>query len=273
MMGNFLTTLGAEPADDREMFDRPRPQRRPPARQRLEPAPRQPQRLARGRQPAATPIDDLIDTQAEADLWDPSTQLRVIARSASPRPTRTPTGTPPHEPDRRPAEGPDGRRSGSRRSATTAFSGGCGPSLRPQGPRVCSTAATSCCSARTTTSASPPHPDVSAAAVAATERWGAGAGASRLVSGNMTPHGRLEQRLAGFHGTETALLFGSGYLANTGVIAALARRGDVVFSDELNHAQHHRRLPARRRRDVRLPPPRPRAPRLGSRPAPPAAAA
>jgi glycine C-acetyltransferase/8-amino-7-oxononanoate synthase len=80
------------------------------------------------------------------------------------------------------------------------------------------------------------HPDVVAAAAAATERWGAGAGASRLISGNMTPHDELEQRLAGFHGTETALLFGSGYLANTGIIAALARRGDVVFSDELNHA-------------------------------------
>ena len=54
----------------------------------------------------------------------------------------------------------------------------------------CSTAATSCCSARTTTSASPPTRTWSAAAVAATERWGAGAGASRLVSGNMAPHER-----------------------------------------------------------------------------------
>ncbi|MCB0876252.1 MAG: 8-amino-7-oxononanoate synthase, partial [Solirubrobacterales bacterium] len=80
------------------------------------------------------------------------------------------------------------------------------------------------------------HPDVVAAAVEATGRWGTGAGASRLVSGNMEPHDELERRLASFHGTETALLFGSGYLANTGVIAALARRGDVVFSDELNHA-------------------------------------
>ena len=47
---------------------------------------------------------------------------------------------------------------------------------------------------------------------------------------------RLEQRLADFKGTEAALLFGSGYLANTGVVAALAGRGEVVFSDELNHA-------------------------------------
>ena len=52
----------------------------------------------------------------------------------------------------------------------------------------------------------------------------------------MALHRRLEQRLAEFKGTEAALLFGSGYLANTGVVAALAGRGEVVFSDELNHA-------------------------------------
>jgi 8-amino-7-oxononanoate synthase len=80
------------------------------------------------------------------------------------------------------------------------------------------------------------HPTVTAAAIDAVERWGTGAGASRLVSGNMEPHERLERRLASFHGTESALLFGSGYLANTGIVAALARPGDVVFSDELNHA-------------------------------------
>jgi 8-amino-7-oxononanoate synthase len=80
------------------------------------------------------------------------------------------------------------------------------------------------------------HPGVRAAAAEAAMRWGAGAGASRLISGNMTPHRSLEKRLAAFKGYEAALLFGSGYLANTGVIAALARRGEVVFSDELNHA-------------------------------------
>ena len=67
-------------------------------------------------------------------------------------------------------------------------------------------------------------------------RWGVGAGASRLVSGTMTIHRRLEERLAEFKHRENALLFGSGFLANAGVIAALARPGDVVFSDELNHA-------------------------------------
>jgi 8-amino-7-oxononanoate synthase len=80
------------------------------------------------------------------------------------------------------------------------------------------------------------HPQVRAAAAEAAMRWGAGAGASRLVSGTMTPHRRLEERLAVFKGRDSALLFGSGYLANTGVIAALARPGDVVFSDALNHA-------------------------------------
>src|SRR3712207_8924570 len=67
-------------------------------------------------------------------------------------------------------------------------------------------------------------------------RWGVGAGASRLVSGTMTVHRRLEERLAEFKGTEAALLFGSGYLANVGVVSALAGAGQSVFSDELNHA-------------------------------------
>jgi glycine C-acetyltransferase/8-amino-7-oxononanoate synthase len=80
------------------------------------------------------------------------------------------------------------------------------------------------------------HQQVREAAAEAAIRWGAGAGASRLISGNMEPHRRLEGRLARFKGYESALLFGSGYLANTGTIAALAGKGEVVFSDELNHA-------------------------------------
>jgi glycine C-acetyltransferase/8-amino-7-oxononanoate synthase len=80
------------------------------------------------------------------------------------------------------------------------------------------------------------HPRVREAAAEAAMRWGVGAGASRLVSGNMTIHRRLEEQLAEFKGSEACVLFGSGYLANSGVVAALARRGDVVFSDELNHA-------------------------------------
>jgi glycine C-acetyltransferase/8-amino-7-oxononanoate synthase len=80
------------------------------------------------------------------------------------------------------------------------------------------------------------HPRVREAAADAAMRWGVGAGASRLVCGNMTLHRRLEERLAEFKGTESALLFGSGYLANVGVVQALAGKNRVVFSDELNHA-------------------------------------
>ena len=80
------------------------------------------------------------------------------------------------------------------------------------------------------------HPRVREAAADASMRWGLGAGASRPVSGTMTVHRRLEERLAAFLHRESALLFGSGFLANAGVVAALARPGDIVFSDELNHA-------------------------------------
>ena len=79
-------------------------------------------------------------------------------------------------------------------------------------------------------------PRVRRAAAEAAENWGAGAGASRLVSGNLTPHVELETRLAEFKRTEAAVLFGSGFLANLGVVAAVATKGGVVFSDELNHA-------------------------------------
>jgi len=80
------------------------------------------------------------------------------------------------------------------------------------------------------------HPRVREAAADAAMRWGVGAGASRLVSGTMTIHRRLEERLADFERTEACLLFGSGYMANLGVISALAGPDEVVFSDALNHA-------------------------------------
>ena len=76
---------------------------------------------------------------------------------------------------------------------------------------------------------------VRSAAAEFAARWGAGAGASPLVSGNMAPHRELCARLAELKGTEACVLFGSGFLANTGVIAALCTDG-VVASDALNHA-------------------------------------
>src|SRR6476619_5217481 len=80
------------------------------------------------------------------------------------------------------------------------------------------------------------HPRVREAAADAAMRWGVGAGASRLVSGNMTVHRRLEEQLADFKGSEACVLFGSGYLANAGIVSSLAQEGDVVLSDSLNHA-------------------------------------
>ncbi len=80
------------------------------------------------------------------------------------------------------------------------------------------------------------HPQVRQAAAEAALQLGVGAGASRLVSGTMGVHRQLEQALAEFEGTEACVLFGSGYLANMGVIGALAGSGDLVFSDALNHA-------------------------------------
>ncbi len=80
------------------------------------------------------------------------------------------------------------------------------------------------------------HPQVREAAAEAAMQLGVGAGASRLVSGTMSIHRELEQRLAAFEGSDACLLFGSGYLANLGAIGALAGPGDTIFSDELNHA-------------------------------------
>ncbi len=80
------------------------------------------------------------------------------------------------------------------------------------------------------------HPRVREAAADAAMRWGVGAGGPRGAAGTMTLHRRLEERLANFVGTEAALLFGSGHLAATGVVPALARRGEVVFCDALSQA-------------------------------------
>ena len=80
------------------------------------------------------------------------------------------------------------------------------------------------------------HRRLRQAAAEAAFELGTSSGASRLISGSMSVHVSLEERLAEFKGKPAAILFGSGYLANLGTIAALAGRGEVVFSDELNHA-------------------------------------
>lgn len=80
------------------------------------------------------------------------------------------------------------------------------------------------------------HPVVKEAAKLAVDTWGAGAGGSRLTTGNYTLHEELEKEIARFKRTESAIVFGAGYAANLGVIQALTGRGDAVLSDELNHA-------------------------------------
>jgi len=80
------------------------------------------------------------------------------------------------------------------------------------------------------------HPVVEAAAIAALQRYGTGAGASHLISGHHRIHAELEEALAEFTGRSRALLFGSGYAANMGTINALLERGDLLLQDSLNHA-------------------------------------
>lgn len=80
------------------------------------------------------------------------------------------------------------------------------------------------------------HPKVTEAAIAALKEYGAGAGASRLVTGNHPFYAPLEAQIAEMKATEAALVFGSGYLTNLGVIPALVGKGDVVFADKLVHA-------------------------------------
>ncbi len=79
-------------------------------------------------------------------------------------------------------------------------------------------------------------PELKAAAVAAVATWGTGSGASRLVTGDSTAHRALEKAIAQFEGTQSALLFNSGYAANVGLLSTVCGEGDVIFSDALNHA-------------------------------------
>ncbi|NOR50077.1 MAG: 8-amino-7-oxononanoate synthase [Desulfuromonadales bacterium] len=80
------------------------------------------------------------------------------------------------------------------------------------------------------------HPVLVEAMLAATRQSGVGSGASRLISGTLPAHVALEERIAAFKGTQAAIMFNSGYAANTGILQGLFGSDDVIFSDELNHA-------------------------------------
>ena len=79
-------------------------------------------------------------------------------------------------------------------------------------------------------------PAVQQAAMEAISQYGTGSGGARLTTGSHPLYEKLEQALAVFKGTEAAVVFNTGYMANVGTISALAGKGDVIFSDELNHA-------------------------------------
>lgn len=80
------------------------------------------------------------------------------------------------------------------------------------------------------------HPAVKKAAEEAIKYWGTGAGGSRMTTGNLKLHEELESTIACFKNTEAAIVFNTGYMANLGIITALVGKGDLILSDELNHA-------------------------------------
>ncbi len=94
------------------------------------------------------------------------------------------------------------------------------------------------------------HPAVKAAAAGAVAEHGAGAGASRLITGNHPLYAVLEQKLAALKGTEAACVFGSGYMANAGILPVLAGSDDLIVIDELGHASMHMGARAARSRTL-----------------------
>ena len=242
---------GQLPDDARQRAgDRPRDvrgaraERRAPAGQRRQPAAGQPLGLARGRDPgrgaraARRRGERRATIDLEVRLWDPSTQLRYRAKRAAPPPR--PDGAANRHRQRAGAARERAQMSEIEQRLEELEQLGLSRRLRlvsgPQGPTVLIDGKPVLLLCSNNYLGLADHPRVREAAAEAAMRWGVGAGASRLVSGTMTIHRRLEERLADFKGSESCLLFGSGYLANIGVIGALAGAGDTVFSDELNHA-------------------------------------
>ena len=242
MMGNFLTTLGSEPEWDRQMFEELGLNVARQEDNGANPRPDNRSGWLEGEAPR-TPVDELIDSQEEANFLEPSdttpSQEEDIGAAAAGRGCeRLPRADP------RGARGPW---NGARRMTSDIQdrldeirNQGLYRRMRcvsgPQGPRVLLDGKPVLLLCSNNYLGLADHPRVREAAAEAAMRYGAGSGASRLISGNMTIHRRLEEQLAGFKGSEACLLFGSGYLANAGVVSALAREGDVVFSDALNHA-------------------------------------
>ena len=247
MMGNFLTTLGSEPEDDRRDVRGARAERRAPGRQRRRTRARTTARAGSTARRRETPIDELIDRQDEANFWDPSTQLRHRRKTSRAAP---------------PATARPNQRSADRESAASRARAGGEAGMSDdieerledlRGPRPLPPAAHACRARRgraCCSTASPvlllcsnnylglaDHPRVREAAAEAAMRYGAGAGASRLVSGNMTIHRRLEEQLADVQGRRGVPAVRLGLPRERRRRVRRSRgEGDVVFSDALNHA-------------------------------------
>ena len=267
MMGNFLTTLGSEPEDDRAHVRGAGAERRAPGGQRREPAARQPLRLARGR--GARDADRRAGRPARPRRTSGIPRRSCgSARRASRPPIRTPARRSP----------PATRRLGRLTEPTARMSEihdrleelrdlGLYRRMRmvsgPQGPRVLLDGKRVLLLCSNNYLGLADHPRVREAAADAAMRYGVGAGASRLVSGNMTLHRRLEERLADFKRTRALPAVrlrlprqhGRDHGARAGGRRRLLRRAQP--------REHHRRLPAGAGGDVRLRPPRHRPPRVG----------
>ena len=273
MMGNFLTTLGSEPEADREMFEElglnvarqddnganPRPDNR--------------SGWLDGETPR-TPVDELIDSQQEANFWNPATQLRHRKKtSVPPRPDGAPNAYPEliHvDPATDGAGGAGGMSSDIHDRLEEIRNRGLYRRMRcvsgPQGPRVLLDGKPVLLLCSNNYLGLADHPRVREAAAEAAMRYGAGSGASRLISGNMTIHRRLEEQLAHFKRSEAVLLFGSGLPRERRCGLDARARGRRRLLRRAEPREHHRRLPAVPRRDVRLRPLRHRPPRVGSSP-------
>ena len=223
MMGNFLTTLGAEPADDRAMFEELGLNVARQPDNGANPRPDNRSGWLEGETPE-TPIDELIDSQDEAPLLgslDPAAGGQEGEEAAVLPDARGVTDV---------AERLDELRERGLYRRLRLIEG-------PQGPRVTLDGRPVLLLCSNNYLGLADHPQVREAAAEAAMRWGAGAG--RLAA-DLGQHGAPPASSSGGSPTSRATrrrsLFGSGYLANTGAIAALAGAGEVVFSDELNHA-------------------------------------
>ena len=235
MMGNFLTTLGSTPDEDQAMFTELGLNVARQPDNGANPRPDNRSGWLDGDLPAPEPGEaEPTPMELHIRMWDPGVAAALQAQDLGARPTR------------RVAE-QLAKQSGLRRALHVTEIHERLQELKelglyrrvrmisgPQGPRVVLDGKPVLLLCSNNYLGLADHPRVREAAADAAMRWGVGSGASRLVSGTMTVHRRLEERLADFKRTPAALLFGSGYLANIGVItragAARARSSSPTSS-------------------------------------------